>query len=188
MDCGLISQNHTGHFSKRPGPAWVAGLTGHVALRDWPVHGPRLWTGAGVRVHRSTVDRGRCAVAEDGRPRRRSMAARLRLAVTALRCRGGRAKGTGVMRTPRRTRCTYKPSERETEEDGPRGGAARRRPKNSGDAVHAKGRDRESGRSSGEFLTSIRSSGIGFRRRGWGRGGDHRRRVELGRWQWWRRC
>ena len=70
-------------------------MTGHVALRDWPVHGPRLWTGAGVRVHRSTVDRGRCAVAEDGRPRRRSMAAAAGLAVRGATGHGKRRRGHG---------------------------------------------------------------------------------------------
>ena len=55
MECGLITEKCRGFFAKWPGLTASDLLTGHAALRDWPVHGPRLWTGAGAlgpSVHR----------------------------------------------------------------------------------------------------------------------------------------
>ena len=92
-----------------------------------------------------------------------------------------------MSRGPRRARCACWPRERVAEEDGPRGGAARRRPKNSGECVHAIETEREGERRSGGFLTLLRSSGSSPRRRRGHDDGERRGQIDLGRRLWRRR-
>jgi len=161
--CGLrvYFQNLQGLFAKKPRSTWAVGLTGHVALRHWL--GPRrvLWTEVGALgppVHRGPGGLG--GIARDSGVVRGggAMAAVPWLAVAALRGSGNRAEGTGVMRTSRRSRCACWLREREAGEDGPRGGAVRRRRWNYGELVRAAERGREGEKGTGAILTSLRSS------------------------------
>ena len=187
----MISNNRGGLFAKRAGNGAGGRLASHVARWGWSVHGGDLWTRAGHGSTGSTVDRGRerAGARREGADRGGgAMAAALRLAVTALQCMGGRAEGTGTTRTSRRARYTSWLCERGAGEVGPHGGVVRRRRRSSGEGVCAKEREREGGKGMGVVVTSLRTPRAGRRRRRWSRGGFHRRRLELGRRLWRRRC
>ena len=149
-------------FAKGQGAARTAGRAGHVASREWRVYGrrcgPRLRSGPPVhggprrgwaRAARR-ASRGGAAIAGSGE-----------LTVGALQGTAGHSEGTSGTSEARRVRGARCPCERAGVR-WPRGGGGSAAASSSGEAVRAKGRDREGGRSSGEFLTSTRARGSVF--------------------------
>ena len=133
----------------------MTGSAGHAALRDWPVHSPRLWNGAvaaGPPVHggpgpgrgmRDTGGFGRGGAVSQGGG---AMAAMAKPAMAALRGTGGHVEGMGGMHGPGRARCARQRGSRVAGEAGARIGAARCRRRCSGEDAHATERERESER------------------------------------------
>jgi len=138
-------------------PAWLA--TCQLGTGRSTVDRVQAW-GA-----RSIVDRGWCVAAEGGPGRGGAMAARLRLAVTALWCMGGCSEGTIVLVLAKRARCARLRGQVVAGKAGARGGAARQRPHYSGEGARATERGRMTGKGTGGFLTTQRSSGNRPRRR-----------------------
>jgi len=95
LDCGLITENCRGFFAKRPGLTASGRLTGHAALRYWPVHRTR----GGPRGRaRSTADRGAGRGSRDGGVVRGggTIAGSGELTAGALQGTTGRSEGTGA--------------------------------------------------------------------------------------------
>jgi len=151
----------------------VASPAGHVAARDWRVHGGP-GAGRGAPVHgglgwgRARGAGGLANRGGTGRVGGGAMADAGEVAASTLRGTARRSEGTGGMSEAWRVQCARCLCERGARVRWPRGGGGSAATSSSGDAVRAKGRDREGGRSSGGFLTSTRSSGIGFRHPGCG--------------------
>ena len=120
----MISQNLRDLFAKRQGAARVAGRAGHVASREWRVHGGGCGPGLRALVHRSTVDQGGAGVR--ARPGGRAAAAAPLLAPASSpwgRCRARRGVAKALA-------CRAGRGER-----GVRAGRAREWPRRTGRAV-----------------------------------------------------
>ena len=145
MDCGLISSKHKGFSAKLPRSTGATGSAGHVALRDWLVHSPRLWTGAvaaGPPVHGGPGPGSGERAVSGGPGRGGAMAgltaSSLRVAVVHGRpCRGHERVARGAVGVGRGSAAAR---------DG-RGALATRRRETavvaySGEAVHRKGKEK----------------------------------------------